>query len=510
MSLLVGTLAATAIALGSPGSATPPRPLVYASYADIKDWDPAIAFSLESVLLLNVYEPLLWCKVSKGKLRFEPALATSWWKSDDELSWTFKLRDGVTFHDGTPFNAAAAKASLERTIALKKGASYIWDGVDKIEAPDRLTLVIHTIKPAPIDLIASAQYGAYIYSPAAAENGTDWFNRGNAAGTGPYRVASWEKNDRVLLEANPEYWGGVPKDRFHRVVIKVVREASTQIQLIRSGDADIISLVPVDLLRTFGTDVTVDLAPSWYNSQILINTARAPTDVPAFREALLHAWDYEGVTRYIYANAATVPEGPVPHSMWGSDPGTQRPRFDLEEARRLLEASGVPRSQRRIYASYVGSSLEYANAMLLYQANLAKIGIDLVLQPGPWEAIWDTARNSRTAPHMITMTWWPTYASPADWLSGLFGTQETVTFNLSRYSNAEFDRLVKEGRALEATDRAGAILKYEQAQRVLLNDAPAVFFADLKTRLVYRSDLTGVVLNPAYAGVRFADLRRKD
>ena len=111
---------------------------------------------------------------------------------------------------------------------------------------------------------------------------------------------------------------------------------------------------------------------------------------------------------------------------------------------------------------------------------------------------------------MITMTWWPTYASPADWLSGLFATQNTVTFNLSRYSNPEFDRLVKEGRALEATDRAGAIAKYEEAQRVLLGDAPAVFFADLKTRLVYRSDLTGVTLNPAYAGVRFADLRRKE
>jgi peptide/nickel transport system substrate-binding protein len=506
---VVGVLAA-AVTLASYGMAAPQRPLVYASYADIKDWDPAIAFSLESVLLLNVYEPLIWCRQSGGEMRFEPALATSWSQSDDKLSWTFKLRDGVTFHDGTPFDAEAAKASLQRTIALKKGASYIWDGVESIEAPDPRTLVIRTKEPAPIDLIASAQYGAYIYSPAAAEKGTDWFNRGNAAGTGPYRVVSWEKNDRVLLEANPDYWGGAPEEQFKRAVIKVVREASTQIQLIRSGDADIISLVPVDLLGTFGGDVTVELAPSWYNSQILLNTARAPTDVRAFRQALLHAWDYEGVTRYIYANAATVPEGPVPNSMWGSDPGRPRPKFDLEEARRLIEASGVPPAQRRIYASYVGSSLEYANALLLYQANLAKIGVDLVLQPGPWEAIWDAARNARTAPHMITMTWWPTYASPADWLSGLFATQNTVTFNLSRYSNPEFDRLVKEGRALEATDRAGAIAKYEEAQRVLLGDAPAVFFADLKTRLVYRSDLTGVTLNPAYAGVRFADLRRKE
>jgi peptide/nickel transport system substrate-binding protein len=109
---------------------------------------------------------------------------------------------------------------------------------------------------------------------------------------------------------------------------------------------------------------------------------------------------------------------------------------------------------------------------------------------------------------MITMTWWPTYASPADWLAGLFATQEPPIFNLSRYANSEFDQLVQRGRDLEATDRQGAIAFYREAERALLRDAPAIFFADLKTRLVYRADLDGVTANPAYAGVRFADMRR--
>ena len=482
--------------------------LVYANYADIKDWDPAVAFSLESILLLNVYEPLIWCEQAGTEVTFRPALATSWSQSDDKLSWTFKLRTGVTFHDGTPFNAAAAKASLDRTIVLKQGASYIWDQVAHIEAPDPETLVIHTKQPAPIDLIASAQYGAYLYSPTAAAKGSAWFNQGNAAGTGPYRVVRWDKNDQVILQSNPAYWGGVQEGEFARVVIKVVREASTQIQLIRSGDADIISLVPVDLMRRFRSDIRVDLEPSWHNSQILINTKRPPTDIREFRQALLHAWDYEGVAHYIYADGATVPNGPVPSTMWGSDPQVAPPKFDLAEAKRLIDKSGVPRAGRRIYASYIGTSLEYANALLLYQANLAKIGVDLVLQPGPWEAIWDAARNPRTAPNMISMTWWPTYASPADWLAGLFGTQNPAIFNLSHYANAAFDKLVQQGRELEASDRAGAIAKYRDAQRLLLDDAPAIFFADLKTRVVYRSNLAGIKPNAAYAGVRFADLRR--
>ncbi len=170
---------------------------------------------------------------------------------------------------------------------------------------------------------------------------------------------------------------------------------------------------------------------------------------------------------------------------------------------------GGPALERRVYASYIGTSLEYANSLLLYQANLAKIGVDLVLQPGPWEAIWDAARNPRTAPNMISMTWWPTYASPADWLAGLFGTQDPPIFNLSQYANTKFDDLVNKGRALEATDRDAASEIYAEAQRMLLADAPAIFFADLKTRIAYRANLRGVHVNPAYAGVRFADLRRE-
>ena len=457
---------------------------------------------------MNVYEPLLWCTKAGSEFEFTPALATSWSQSSDKLSWTFKLRQGVRFHDGTSFDAAAAKAALERTMRMKQGASYIWDAVSAIDAPDAATLVIRTKQPTPIDLIASAQYGAYLYSPTAADKGSAWFNNGNAAGTGPYRVVRWDRNDQVVLEANKGYWGGNPPGRLARVVIKVVREASTQIQLIRSGDADIISLVPVDLMRTLASDIKIDLAPSWHNSQILINTKRPPTDVREFREALLRAWDYGGVTRYIYGASATQPAGPVPSTMWGSDPHVPAPTFDLAEARRLVEASGVPRDKRRVYASYIGTSLEYANALLLYQANLAKIGVDLVLQPGPWESIWDQARNPRTAPNMISMTWWPTYASPSDWLLGLFGEQDPAVFNLSRYANPKFDALVQEGKALEAENRQEASAKYAEAQRMLLADAPAIFFADLKTRVAYRASLQGVRVNPAYAGIRFADLRR--
>ena len=201
-------LALSASALFSVAAQANDKTVTYAMYSDIHDWDPASAASLEIMMLANVYEPLLWYNPPGSADQFTPALATSWSVSDDGLTWTFNLRDGVSFHDGEPFNAAAAKASLERTIELGKGLAYIWGNVDSVNAVDNLTLEIKTKNPQPVDLIASSQYAAYMYSPKAAEAGPDWFNAGNAAGTGPYVVRQWDKAQQVVLEKNDGYWGG--------------------------------------------------------------------------------------------------------------------------------------------------------------------------------------------------------------------------------------------------------------------------------------------------------------
>lgn len=490
--------------------------LVYALYDDIKDWDPAIAFSLEAILLRNVYEPLVrYAAPDPGSTGDAPpiegVLATDWQVSNDALTWTFTLREGVTFHDGTAFNAAAAKASLDRTVELGQGAAFIWDGVEEILAPDDTTLIIRTSRPIPIDLIASAQYGAYIYSPTAAENGTDWFNQGNAAGTGPYKVAGWTRGQQIVLEQYTDYWRGWDDDQFRRVIMKVVAEAATQAQLIRSGGADFVTLLPVDLLQRLKSDpgITVDLAPSWINTQALINTKKYPTDDINFRRALTHAWDYASIATEIYQGTAYVAKGPIPATMWGHNRELTTPAFDLDEARRLIEASGIPPRDRKISAAYVGTAAEVTNSLLVFQAYLATIGVELQLRPGPWGKIWDDAKNLRTAPNMQVLSWWPTYPTPADWLQGMYRTEDPTLFNLAHYSNPDFDALVDEARALESTDREAAIALYGQAQQILMDDAVAVFFADVSARYVHRADIEGVTKNPAYVGVDFFSLRRR-
>ncbi|MEM1222867.1 MAG: ABC transporter substrate-binding protein [Verrucomicrobiota bacterium] len=487
-----------------------PETVIYATYGDVKDWDPAVAFSLEVMVLANIYEPLVYYDPSGGDEPLKPALAEKWFVSEDGLKWTFHLREGVRFHDGSLLTAEAAKQSLERTIKLGKGGSYIWSSVESITAVDELTLEIRTEYPAPIDLIASSQYAAYIYSPEAAKHDSNWFNEGHAAGTGPYRLRQWERNQQIVLEQNADYWGGWQDGQITRVIYKIVRESATQVQLLLAGEADFLSLVSVDLLDTFeaNPDIRVAYIPSWKNSQFLINTRKGPTRDPDFRRALVHAWDYETVVSKVYAGSADVARGIIPRSLWGHDAGLPSPAFDLTKAKNYLDLSGIPLPERKVSIAYIASSAAYQSAVELYQSNLAKIGIEAELKPGPWGSIWDNAKNLETAPNLISMTWWPTYATPSDWLTGLFKTEEPANFNLSYYSNPDYDVLVAEGVRLEAADRPAAVERYHKAQRILIEDAVAVFYADLKERVIHRADLQGVDPNPAYNTIFFHQLRR--
>ena len=484
--------------------------LVYAMYADIKDWDPSIASSTEVIMLSNVYEPLVWYNPNAGKPTFTPALASSWSVSKDGKTWTFKLRENVKFHDGSVFDANAAKASLERTIKLAKGSSFIWNAVESITATNKSTLTIKTKVPAAVDLIASSQYAAYMISPAAMEKGTAWFNEGRGAGTGPYKVRQWNRGQEVILERFDDYWGGWKPNQFSRVSLKIVQEAATQVQMMRSGEADFITLPAADLVKVLEKNPAIAVArgPSWRNTQLLMNTSKPPTDNLKFRQALSYAWDYATVINGVYEGGAKRSIGVIPATMWGYSPQLKIPAFDLAKAKLLIESSGVPASARRISIAYISTSEEYKNSLLLFKSNLEKIGVQVDLKPGPWGKIWDDAKGHQNATNLITMTWWPSYATPSDWLMGLFRSEKVTDFNLSHYSNPAYDQLVNEGLVLEGTDKKAAAGKYASAQQLLLDDAVAIFVADLDGRAIYRKGIKGLTLNPAYDAVLFYSLSR--
>ncbi|HZT19400.1 MAG TPA: ABC transporter substrate-binding protein [Dongiaceae bacterium] len=473
---------------------------------DVKDWDPAVAYGHESYVLNNIYDPLTRYNTKERKL--EPALATSWSVSDDGLAWTFKLRPNVKFHSGAPMTAGAIKTMLDRNIKMNQGAQYLWGGAT-VTAPDDSTLVIKTKDPLPIDLVSSASYAAMIYSPAAAAAGNAWFQKGNADGTGPYKLAQWIPNQQIVLERNRDYWGGWKGDEADRIIIRIVSEVSTQLQMLRSGEADMtFATIPFDMIGTLTKDpnIKVEVVDSWQYLPAPINVQLAPTNNLKFRQALTHIMDYDTVAKQIYAGLASVPEGPTPMALPGAIK-YDMPKFDLDLAKKLLAESGVPQDQWKItWVAYGGVDV-LKNVALLFQADAAKVGVKVEIVQGEWGVMWDKQKHLETSFNVFPFRNWPDYATIQP--ESLFETQkENVSFNLSHYSDPEVDKLIEEGTKLEAVDKKACYKAWQQAYQKVIDDAAAMFIADTKRIIAHRANLEGVTTDPAYETVFFRFLHR--
>src|SRR5215510_12537558 len=188
---------------------TQKKELISAQAGDTTKFDPHFSTSSNDIRVsLNLFDNLT-SRHPDGKLH--PGLATEW-KLDGQTTWRFKLRPGVKFHNGDPFTSADAKWSIERTYDpnVKTMVATVLTTIDRIEAPDQTTLVIHTKKPDPLLPGRLAFYGGQIVPKKYVEAvGNDTFNA-KPVGTGPVRFVSWVKDDKMVLEANPDYWGGKP------------------------------------------------------------------------------------------------------------------------------------------------------------------------------------------------------------------------------------------------------------------------------------------------------------
>ena len=225
-------------------------------------------------------------------------------RTDDATAWTFQLREGVTFHDGSPFNAEAVKTSLQRTIDLGLGAAFIFLPVESMEIVDDLTISFSLAWPAPLDLVMSSSFAAYIMSPDSARQDSQWFNDGNGAGTGPYTIESASPNESVVLARHDAYWGGWSDGQFDEVELRIVEDPVLAEQMIRSGDADFTFNLPFDAYPSLAGDESLSVVRglSMTNLFGLLNNVRLSADV---REALVLSFPYDDVVDNLYGGEAT-------------------------------------------------------------------------------------------------------------------------------------------------------------------------------------------------------------
>ncbi|NIA70438.1 ABC transporter substrate-binding protein [Pelagibius litoralis] len=480
-----------------PQSATAENTITWATQLSYRDMNPAVSFGAETYILGNIYETLFL--YDDGEVK--PRLAVSWSKSDGGRVWNVTLRDGVKFHDGSQLDSAVVKKSFEYTRDLGKGAGYLYADLETVETPDSRTAVFKFKKPIAFDLVASGQYGSYVIGPAAIDKGHDWMNEGNAIGTGPYTLTKYEPNKLTVISKFDDYWGGWKPGQIDRVIHPVVSEASTRVQMIKSGEADVVR-VPVSQLAALDAlpNTSVATSSGWRNQMYLLNMQKYPTDSKKFREALVHLWNYDSVLNDIFQGYAKRPLGPVPASMWGHgkyDIGS----FDPQKALKLLEESGIPKEDWKIDAMYSNSNQEQIDAVELFQANAAQVGVRVNLLPQVSKAYMTKARSASTAANMHSMVWYPAYPTPSDWLYSLFKTRkENTGFNLSRYKNAEFDAALATAIDAEGVDVKESAKAYIAAQDILMKDTPAIFFADVDRVFTHSSSLKGMdkSSNPAY------------
>lgn len=473
-----GSAAAPDAAKGNGTAAeTGGKTLTIANATDIESFDPHNNNNTSSeAVLVNVFDYLLKNDGGADKV---PGLATSWEQVDD-TTWRFKLREGVTFHNGDPFTGEDVKFTIERVAkdSTLKQHSY-FKNIAEVKVVDEHTVDIVTDGPDPLLLNRLSKMGAGIL-PAKyiQENGMEVFLK-QPVGTGPYKFSKWLKDDRVELVKNDSYFGGQPK--WDTVVFRVIPEASTRVSELLAGGVDIISGVPsTDISRIESTDgKKIVKTPTQRVLQLILrHTAGTVAADPKVREAIDLAIDKQGIVDSIAGGAGIVTRTSVTPGNFGADPSLYKQTlYDQEKAKQLLKEAGYSDGGPELTLSVSSQYKEQAEvvAAMLDQTGF-KINLD-VLEPSAFSERYSS--KSFKEIFMIGIG------------NSLFDASNNYNRYLleeakgeTDYNNPEVEKLLQS--ALVNMDPAAREKEYRQVQQILAEERPAVYLYQMEG--VYGTD----------------------
>lgn len=483
----------------------------------LHEWDPALMYEGEPLVLSNVYETLTYYDPESEEV--EPRLAEDWEVSGDGEEWTFELNDDVTFHSGEPLTATAVQEAIERTMELEGGAAYLWDAVESIEAPSEDTVVFELAYAAPLDLITSAAYGAFIYEipddvpedPFDEEQAEQSPFHGQGWGTGPYEIDEFNPGDEMeaILESHEDYWRGWDGDEFQQVQYQVVPEESTAAQLLESGEVDSAQTLSSQIIDSVANEDHLEVLEedSLQNLFALFNTAGGPLADEQVREAVMHGINYSELIEATEGSLSTS-EGVVPDGPFGSDTDNQLPQYDPERAEELMEEAGYDLDSDivQLELTYNEGEPDQATVAELIQSHLSSINIEVEVSGLPYETgqmAMAQEEDPEDRQDIFLWWWWPDNAEANAWYSAMFHSEEEPTMNLSYYSNPDMDELIAEVSEQTATDEDAAQDIYAEMESYIIDDAVAAPLGEVQYRRVVRSDVENFVDNPLYAETIF-------
>jgi peptide/nickel transport system substrate-binding protein len=441
-------------------------------------------------------------------LQLHPGLAVSS-RLIDPLNWEIRLRAGVKFHDGSDFTADDVVYSLNRVRDIPHSPapfSHAVSNVAALEMVDPLTLRVRTIQPAPL-LMQEIGYVFIIPAKLGANVGVDDFNSGKAAiGTGPYRFRSWTPNDRLLMDANPGWWGGKPT--FDSVTLKFIPNSAARTAALLSGEVDLIDGVqPVDVPRlSVAAGVHIFSIPSVRLVYLALDSSRDespfvtdrdgrpleknPLRDVRVRQALSHMINRVAIVSRVLG--AGEPAGQiVPDGQGGYAPELRPDAFDLSLAKRLLTEAGWPQgfgltvhtsSDRFPGDAQVGQAI----GQMFSRGGLQVNGVEAL----PY-AVYAPAATARKYSAFV-FTWAGLSGNASEGLRSVLATYDAKTgmgaLNRVRWSNAEFDQLLGEAAVEFDEARRNALLA--DATRVAMQDAALLPLYWIKLSWASRGNIT--------------------
>jgi peptide/nickel transport system substrate-binding protein len=500
--------------------------LVFGTSADPVVLDGALVSDGESLRAIDqMFEGLVTLK--PGTTEVVPGLAESWEADAAGTAWTFHLREGVKFHDGTDFNAEAVCYNFDRWYNFKgpfqeQSATYYWQTVfggfsDKktpslyksCEATDENTVVLNLTKASSSFLGALALTNFTIASPEAlqkydADKGsvdeetgfkpTGTYGTEHPTGTGPFKFESWTRGDRLVMVRNDDYWGD--KASLEKLIFRPIADNAARLQALQSGELQGYDLVePQDVPTIEGeSDLQLLDRPAFNVGYVTINQKVKPFDQIEVRQAVAAGLDRESVVNNFYGGRGEVAKEFMPPSLEGYSDNVETYTYDPAKAKSLLQKAGVkipltvdfwyPTDISRPYMPDPKRNFE------AFAASLNKSGFKVVPHSAPWSPDYVGRVDGGTAGALNLIGWTGDYGDPDNFI-GVFFQQPTDQFG---FTNEEITNTLN--KAETETDAAKRTELYMEANEEIMRFLPGVPYVHTKPALAFRSNVKGYVPSP--------------
>ena len=462
--------------------------------------DPDIFYEIEgNAVVTSVYEGLV--KYDNGTSKIVPAIASSWTVSPDGKTYTFTLRSGLTFHDGTPVDSAAAAFSFARRAGVNSAPAYMVADVTSTSEPDPQTFVVHPDKPvaAFLDYMASP-YGPKLVSPtavkahetgvkASAPNGDwaqDWLKT-HDAGSGPYAISSFVPGSHYVLSAYPGYWGTKPY--YSTINISIIPDISVQQAELQSGQLSmILHGLPVNAVLNFRGDKSYEVQsfPAQLKSMLYVNPNIGIFQNAAVRTAMRQAIDKQAIVASVYGNTlATVSTQAYPVDEMPAGLALDDPTYNPAALKTALQSATGSKNIDLAYSTDDPTNQRVAEFI---QTELDALGLTVTVHGVPISQVFNYASTpAAQLPNLLVWTVNPDDSAPDSWIRIFSNTNGSL--NELHGSVPQADALMDAG--LHATDPATIQSDYAQAGTLVADSGEWISIADVRDTVVSHAGVSG-------------------